>query len=167
MFVFALFNLQGTVLSACRSRGELAYVTTSSSICQELFQVFSNFFLFCGVSLGVARALKYVTTSQFICQELFSSFFKFLFDSWSFARCRPSARIYYHCNPVLSSTIFDFFQKISEALSGLRSICGNFIKECHQLSRNRRHFAYKRPQMFRRYLHRGRRRSYDPAGSSA
>ena len=38
LFVFALFNLQGTV--AFRSRGKLAYLSTASSICQELFSSF-------------------------------------------------------------------------------------------------------------------------------
>ena len=41
LFVFALFNLQGTV--AFRSRGQLAYFSTVPPICQELFSSFFNF----------------------------------------------------------------------------------------------------------------------------
>ena len=41
LFVFALFNLQGTV--AFRSRGKLAYISMASSICQELFSGFFKF----------------------------------------------------------------------------------------------------------------------------
>ena len=57
MFVFALFNLQGTVLSACRSRGELAYVTTFKTICQELFSSFFKFLfvLWCFTGLSPER----------------------------------------------------------------------------------------------------------------
>ena len=81
------------------------------SFVKNFFQVFSNFFFFRASLWLVARALTYVSTSQVICQELFSSFFKFLSLLRFALACRPSARIYYHLLPVLSSSFFDFFQK--------------------------------------------------------
>ena len=55
---------------------------------KNFFQVFSNFFLFCGVSLGVARALGYITTTSPFCKALFSTFFKKLEN---FQKCSKQA----------------------------------------------------------------------------
>ena len=132
MFVFALFNLQGTVSSSALAVS-LLMLPHSKPFVKNFFQVFSNFFLFCGVSLGF----------------------------------RPSAWIYYHLPLHLSSIIFDFFQKILEALSGLQVYGNRLITECHRSGHNRRRFSYKQRQTCRRYPHPGMRRSYAPAGSSA
>ena len=132
MFVFALFNLQGTVSSSALAVS-LLMLPHSKPFVKNFFQVFSNFFLFCGVSLGF----------------------------------RPSAWIYYHLPLHLSSTIFDFFQKILEALSGLQVYGNRLITECHRSVHNRHHFACIQQQTFRHCLHPGKRRSYAPAGSSA
>ena len=43
LFVFALFNLQGTV-RAPRFCGELAYIITAQSLCQALFLIFLSIF---------------------------------------------------------------------------------------------------------------------------
>ena len=77
LFVFALFNLQGT--AAFRSRSKLAYLSTASSICQELF---SSFFKFQPVPccfLLPCRELPNIITTIFVCQVLFPSFVEFLF----------------------------------------------------------------------------------------
>ena len=70
LFVFALFNLQGTV--AFRSRGKLAYLSTASSICQELF---SGFFKFLKLRCPLPDSLRIVPH-----QGLFVKRFFIIFD---------------------------------------------------------------------------------------
>ena len=75
MFV-TLFNLQG----AHRSAAAGFYLTTLSSLCQELFSSFLNFFVLSFAALRAAVAVatvSHLTTSVSLCQELFSTFSKF------------------------------------------------------------------------------------------
>ena len=57
---------------------QLFYVTTSCSVCQELFQVFENFFVAAAFrSFPSVAQLDYIITDLFVCQELFSIFSNF------------------------------------------------------------------------------------------
>ena len=76
LFVFALFNLQGTV--AFRSRGKLAYLSTAPSICQELFSSFFKFQLVPCLFSPPRRELSNTITPFLICQVLFP-FFRWIF----------------------------------------------------------------------------------------
>jgi hypothetical protein len=70
-----LFNLQG----AHRSAAAGFDLTTLSSLCQELFSSFLNFFVLSFAALRAAVAvatISHLTTSASLCQELFSTFFK-------------------------------------------------------------------------------------------
>ena len=78
MFVFALFNLQGT--AAFRSRGQLLHTSTSFPICQELF---SSFFKFLSDVFSFVRPrgqLPYISTSSPICQALFTKYFELFYS---------------------------------------------------------------------------------------
>ena len=132
MFVFALFNLQGTVLKLAAFAVSLLILSHQKSFVKNLFRSFSNFFFFCVLALGVARALRYIITPYLFCQALFSTFFKIFGGSYE----PPN----YGNRP---------------------------IKEYHQSGHIRHHYAYKPQQKYRHCLHRGMRRNYAPAGSSA
>ena len=74
MFVFALFNLQGTVLALPALAVSFYMLPQAKPFVKNFFQVFSNFFLFCGLRCAFAQALGYITTPTPFCQYLFSLF---------------------------------------------------------------------------------------------
>ena len=75
LFVFALFNLQGTELAG-RFAVSLLTLPHLLPFVKNFFQVFSNFFFVVFVRLCSRKSLAYISRSTYICQALFSTFLK-------------------------------------------------------------------------------------------
>ena len=65
------------------SRSELIYFSTSSSVCQELFQGFSTVFLAPIQYAALFRTLAYIIIGIRVCQPLFSLFFILFYISYN------------------------------------------------------------------------------------
>ena len=110
--------------------------------------------------LPLCGELVYTNTSKLICQELFSSFFKFLFEVFCFAASRRLAYI--------SRTVsFCQHRKTHKTGASFEAPKGYFLSQYRQSDHIHRRFCGRPQQTNRRYLHRGMRRRYAPADSSA
>ena len=78
-FKFFQFFLRD--FSACCSREQLCYVSTSVSICQALFSSSCKFLSDLLFIWAVSRQLRYITTTVAICQALFHKFLHVFSDN--------------------------------------------------------------------------------------
>ena len=83
LFVFALFNLQGTERPN-RLSGELFQFSINTALCQELFSFSCHFFsvFFANFLRPLPKALAYNNKHFLSCQVLFSPFFNYFFLSF-------------------------------------------------------------------------------------
>ena len=122
---FSLFNLQGTsALQMISHRGDVCYIITASSICQELFSTFFEVFQ------NSQKAL-YSTTAL----------------GRNFNSLSQRARVYYRILPHLSTPFFIFSQKITKkerrvsALPINQVFCCFHFAQRRALRRRRRNFC--------------------------
>ena len=145
--IFTLFNLQGTLCIALSDPFILAHFPPFVKHYFSFFEVF----------------LFHSKTSEN--EPFLNKFhrFVFCFVSGSLKRSDILSR-----QPLFVITFFHLFIKFLKKIQGLfRGPVIYHITECPQSDHILRHFSYIPQRRRRRYPHRGRRRRYDPTGSSA
>ena len=140
VFIVRFHVIQFTRYSVrSRSRVSLFILTHVLSFVKNFFQVFSNFFSLLAF-VGCPRGqLRHNIRSHPICQYLFSKYFDF----------------------------FQNFFKRKKGASCEAPLHMIIITPHHRSSHSHHHFCGKQQRNCHHYPHPGRRRSYDPADSSA
>ena len=139
MFLVRLHVIQFTRYSRCRSRVSLLILSHRFPFVKNFFQVFSNFFLCDLLSLRSRDSLHILADTHALVKGFFTNF-AIIFMVRS--------------------------NRKQESLSGLLLEISKVILH-HQSDHNHRRFCDRPQQMFHRYPHHGRQRSYAPADSSA